>query len=217
GVSLVGYKVWLGYNSFVGPTLGNGVALQQINCDSVLVGNQILYYGLSSEGGRIAAYNNVITITASAGPTLWLRSTVAEIINNTIVNSLSGDGVDVDGGIVPMTFRGNIIYAPSRYAIYALGQTLTVSYCDLVFRSGYGVTANTPVVNCITDNPSYDGNYLLFSSSPCIGKGPPEAIYYNRGTTNRNDIGWTGGPLYNPSNYTNDNPMVFFLTGSPQI
>jgi hypothetical protein len=29
-------------------------------------------------------------------------------------------------------------------------------------------------------------------------------------------MGWTGGPLYNPANYTNNNPMVFFLTGSPQ-
>jgi hypothetical protein len=51
--------------------------------------------------------------------------------------------------------------------------------------------------------------------SPCINAGPPDAIYNNLDGT-RNTMGYTGGPYFNPANYTNSNPMVFLLTG-PQV
>ena len=61
-----------------------------------------------------------------------------------------------------------------------------------------------------------NANGGLLPGSPCINAGPPDPIYNDRDGT-RNDMGYTGGPYYNPANYTNDNPMVFFLSGSPQI
>ena len=30
-------------------------------------------------------------------------------------------------------------------------------------------------------------------------------------------MGYTGGPYWNPANYTNNNPMVFFLTGQQTV
>ena len=53
------------------------------------------------------------------------------------------------------------------------------------------------------------------AGSPCINAGPPDAIYNNRDGT-RNTIGYTGGPFFNPANYTNNNPMVFFLLTGQQ-
>jgi hypothetical protein len=57
-------------------------------------------------------------------------------------------------------------------------------------------------------------NWLsLQPGSPCLNAGPPDAIYDNTDGT-RNTIGYTGGPLWNPANYTNSNPIVFWLSPS---
>jgi hypothetical protein len=51
--------------------------------------------------------------------------------------------------------------------------------------------------------------------SPCRNAGPPDAIYNDRDGT-RNDIGFTGGPLYNPANFTTDLPLAFWLDTTPR-
>jgi hypothetical protein len=62
----------------------------------------------------------------------------------------------------------------------------------------------------VDPNLAADGS--LNAGSPCINAGPPDAVYNNRDGT-RNTMGYTGGPYYNPANYTNNNPMIFLLTG----
>jgi hypothetical protein len=52
-------------------------------------------------------------------------------------------------------------------------------------------------------------------NSPCRNAGPPDAIYNDRDGT-RNDIGFTGGPLYNPANFTTDLPLAFWLDTTPR-
>jgi hypothetical protein len=64
-------------------------------------------------------------------------------------------------------------------------------------------------------NPNVNTDGSLNAGSPCINAGPPDAIYNNRDGT-RNTIGYTGGPFFNPANYTNNNPMVFFLLTGQQ-
>ena len=94
-------------------------------------------------------------------------------------------------------------------------ETTFVSYCDLWPPSfGYSLSGVTPpAVNClIRIDPKLAADGSLDAGSPCINAGPPDAIYNNRDGT-RNTMGFTGGPYWNPANYTNNNPMVFLLTG----
>ena len=99
-----------------------------------------------------------------------------------------------------------------------------ISYC--VFNGA--VTQGSPpggFGGCNACNPGFvvggyslsPSSFQLLPNSVCRSNGPPQAVYNNFGTTNRNDIGFTGGPFYNPANWTNTNPMVYLLTGTPQI
>jgi len=146
------------------------------------------------------------------------RSSVAEIVNCTIdvnCNLVSQRGIYISDGGGPITIRGNVIVMRANWgtSIEATGQAVSVSYCYLY--------CSTPAIgvqpaNCLFYvDPQLSGPDLL-PGPPCINAGPPEAIYNDRDGS-RNDLGYTGGPLYNPANYTNNNPMVFFLTGSPQM
>jgi len=127
----------------------------------------------------------------------------------------SGNGTAVSAdNTFPVTLRADAIYG------YVSGGSALwdISYC--VFNSTLGVGA--PFACIVSDpgfvNPGDSGNpsdFMLKTNSVCIGNGPPSPIYNNRGTTNRNNIGFTGGPFYNPANYTNLNPMVYLLTGTP--
>jgi len=65
-------------------------------------------------------------------------------------------------------------------------------------------------------NPNLASDGSPNPGSPCINAGPPDAIYNNRDGT-RNTMGHTGGPYWNPANYTNNNPMVFLLTGQQMV
>src|SRR4029077_8690480 len=88
------------------------------------------------------------------------------------------------------------------------------SYCDLWAPSGaFLLGVAPPPVNCLVQvDPNLAADGSLNAGSPCIKAGPPEPIYNNRDST-RNTMGYTGGPYWNPANYTNNNPMVFLLTG----
>jgi hypothetical protein len=140
----------------------------------------------------------------------------------------------------PITLRGNILSTATSptsngsnnnladaEATGSASQTFFLSYCDLSFagagsQSGSYTVGITPLlVNCLQADPRLaafppTNNLSLLSDSPCINAGPPDAIYYNRDGT-RNTMGYTGGPYWNPANYTNNNPMVFLLTGQQTI
>ena len=127
-----------------------------------------------------------------------------------------------------MTLRGDILsggggsqYGCDVQATGAASQALFLSYCELAVPvSGYtplvGVTA--PPVNCLYQvTPiALNADGSLSAGSPCINAGPPDPIYNNRDGT-QNTMGYTGGPYWNPANYTNNNPMVFFLGTSQQV
>jgi hypothetical protein len=229
GLSLNNYKVWLGYNYPSGTYL---YSILMTNCDAVLVGNRILANyaagypaGLYCQGCNIKAYNNVLY--SGTFYTVWLRSSVAELVNNTIVVAGSDSRYRVmyvsDGG-GPVTVRGCILYRMNNwgYGIESTGPTVNVSYCAFYnSASSYAAEIFGPGVSacptCVGGVNAVTIDYNNFPPGPpCIAAGPPEPIYNNRNTIDRNDIGWTGGPLYNPANFTNSNPMVFLLTGSPQ-
>jgi hypothetical protein len=239
GVDLTGYSAWLGYNTLYGnysstwfPNLppGYGCVLIQTNCDSVLIGNIVngyAAYDIYQSGGTLKAYNNLIS-TGYYG--IDLNSAAAEIVNNTFLSAYDETGIQANGG-GPVTLRANIIRTGMQYsdsghtfpAVQATGaasQALFVSYCDIlngIEGINYALVGVTiPPVNCLLEvNPNVNTDGSLNAGSPCINAGPPDAIYNNRDGT-RNTIGYTGGPFFNPANYTNNNPMVFFLLTGQQ-
>ena len=225
-INLVSNKVWMGYNSVFGPIHLNG-------CDSVLIGNSVWGAGfpgwqwgspwaivdLQCSGGSVKAYSNLFVgwyaYTVCADTLVQLNSLAsggAEFANNTFYGA--GPALSADSTF-PVTLRGDAIYG-------------SVSGSSALWDISYCVFNNTPSVGapfaCIVSDPGFvhpgdSGNppdFWLKTNSACIGNGPPSPIYNNRGTTNRCDIGFTGGPFYNPANATNQNPMVYLLTGTPQ-
>jgi hypothetical protein len=214
-VSLSNYKVWMGYDNHAYPY----GSLQLTNCDAVVVGNKVNTafnpQALYVQGGNLKAYNNQFE---SNGPyAVWLRSVGGgtELVNNTIVAMAGSSALYLSDGGGPITLRGSILYfynAGGYFLNTSGGQSVNMSYCATYGLTGTGVPL---CPTCVYGANVVDPNTFI-PGPPCIGAGPPEAIYNNRGTIDRNDIGWTGGPLYNPANFTNSNPMVFLLTGSPQ-
>jgi hypothetical protein len=240
-VALSGYKVWLGYNNFTNSTV-KSFCLGETNCDSVLIGNKFTLNNPSpgtviyETGGTLKAFNNLVLGNASYGSPwtgIGLNSTPAEIVNNTIrANMYPGPdifGIQA-GGVGLITIRANVIYFTSIGGGYgggsdadvqatgAASQSVFVSYCDL-----WAGNPNTTIVqllgvspvpvNCLLQvDPNLAADGTLNPGSPCINAGPPETIYNNRDGT-RNTMGYTGGPYYNPANYTNNNPMIFLLIG----
>lgn len=239
-VNLTGYKAWLGYNTFLGHEF------LATDCDTTMIGNIFnldLYYShdcVVVTRGSLKAFNNAIfngtwvTYAASVYGIL-LNSAEAEIANNIVhfqiqnhvyLANYVGIGVMGTGGAV--TIRDTLIslvtwqqQGQTGAAIQASGRTVNVSYCLLDVANTPGVVplqGVTSAANCLLMGTPLGGGPAdrdLPPGSPCINAGSPNAIYNDRDGT-RNDIGFTGGPYYNPANYTNNNPMVFFLTGSPQ-
>jgi hypothetical protein len=91
-----------------------------------------------------------------------------EIINCTIVNTVSGDGVDM---------TNSIVWGNERYQIETDESVPVVSFCDV--QGGYIGEGNIDVDPCFFDPSTgvgvgYDGssaNWMLQSSSPCINSG----------------------------------------------
>jgi hypothetical protein len=232
-VTLSGYKVWFGYNTF-NPTLSpNPIVpgspasnLQATNCDSVLIGN-IMNQGypggsvsidIYEVGGTLKAYNNLVD-GGSWG--LQMISATGEIVNN----SFSSGAIYVNGG-GPVIFRSDIIstgagIGPCITAVGSASQAVFVSYCDLNAAFGpqlVGVT--TPPINCLLNvGPGVNGDGSLQGNSACINAGPMDPIYANNDANHtRNTMGYTGGPFFNPAYYTTNSPMVFFnLTGQQTV
>jgi len=188
---------------------------------------------------------NGSSIVASTATGIELNLTTAEFQNNTWRGSISGAGywtgqsrqfylqslkslssiLTVRGDLF-VTVSGSDSFLPGTgaYAKYARfidkgSGSAYVSYCDFYGASGVTTSAPHPGVtplNSLYVNPQLTGASYLSISSPCIDAGPPEGIYSDRDASS-NDMGYTGGPYWNPANYTNDNPMVFFIDSSPRV
>jgi hypothetical protein len=223
-VNFANNKVWLGYNRIFG-------AINLSGCDSVLMGNSIWGIGLGGpgwywgsgavqcNGGTLKAYNNLFVSPTGCCPVEplvnlgSLTASGAELANNTLYQAVNNTAIEADGTF-PVTLRADAIYG----SVSGGSALWDISYC--VFNTTPGVGA--PFACFVSDpgfvNPSVSGNpsdFMLKTNSVCIGNGPPSPIYNNRGMTNRNNIGFTGGPFYNPSNYTNTTPILYLLTGTP--
>ena len=206
----------------------------------------LLIYGFYGSGGTLKAYNNLI-IDVTSGYLPWdgmyLDSMTAEVVNNTIYFGAASDRFSPFRGVVAngaglTTLRGNIIAVRANVTVGncnasvigleatgGAGSTVFVSYCDLLGTNLCGGSwpmavyqgVVPPLVNSLIQvDPRLASDGTLLGSSPCINAGPPEAIYNNRDGT-RNTMGYTGGPYWNPANYTNNNPMVFLLTGQQVV
>ena len=204
-------------------------------------------YGFLGSGGILKAYNNLIDANGPSltWTGMYLNAMASEIVNNTVSFRGIGNyqapfrGVQVNGAGTAV-LRGNVIAVTPDFsvncnfsvvaveALGSAGQTVFVSHSDLMATNIYldcgnvtgaralqGVTP--PPVNCLVQvmpNLAVDGSPN--PGSPCINAGPPDAVYNNRDGT-RNTMGYTGGPYWNPANYTNNNPMVFLLTGQQTV
>jgi hypothetical protein len=206
-------KVWLGYNSAFGAS-----GINMTGADAILVGNRfIVSYGgwyLNGFGGNLKMINNVIVNPSYYG--ISLDGTAADLVNNTVFTGSTA--LNVASALKPVNLRANIFRGGTSMSVDASSSALVfASYC--LFNGGANPQARVipQFVNCLINlDPSISSDNLsLNPDSPCIGAGMPAAVFNNRDGT-RNTMGYTGGPYLNTANYTNDNPMVFLLTG-PQF
>lgn len=222
-ISLNTNTAWIGYNKVSGNILAK-------ECNLQLVGNIICQptfnnYPTLLFGGTIQAYNNIFGAQNFAALyCLFLADLTddAVLVNNTFY-SINGSAIRADGKY-RVYMRGNAIRGDVFSRINQDNSTVNwdIEYC--VFKYSDSVPLNRLgccygcdegfVSPSLSTDPS---GFFLKTNSVCIAAGPPQPVYNNHGTTNRNNIGFTGGPFYNPANFTNDNPLVYLLTGTPQI
>jgi len=125
--------------------------------------------------------------------------------------------VSAGGSGFPITLRASAI---SGGGVNGSGPAWDISYCVI----DQNISVGAPFGGCINCDPGFIGSgYSTDSSTLPIenqfhmpGSRPPRRLFITTaappiGMT----IGFTGGPFYNPSNFTNTNPMVYLLTGTP--
>jgi hypothetical protein len=245
-VLLSGYKSWFGYNQLsLGLqqfTCDSVLIGNHFQGGSPQITGSLIY----SNGGTLKAYNNLInggystfsgTIPTGSSETflLFLDGNSGEIVNNTFDVSLSSDGatdriIAINNSTGPVIVKANILEGAEKSGnsfapIQAWGsaqQNTFFSYCD-TFVVGPNIASTNAinvippqVNNLIQVDPGLAADHTPAAGSPCLNAGPPEPIYNNRDGT-RNTIGFTGGPFFNPANYTNNAPMVFLLTGAQTL
>jgi hypothetical protein len=171
----------------------------------------------------------------------WLESASGDIVNNSITLDIYAAygignleyGVCTQGSGGRVTVRGNAITLthandggnPVRTIAVEddANEITSCSYCCVNANSGAPLVGVNGVAMIFADpqltnsrrNPDLTlapSNIWLLpvSGSPCLNVGPPDPVYNNTDGT-RSTIGYTGGPYFVPANYTNDNPMVFWL------
>lgn len=195
------------------------------SCHILMIGNIVVMSVYGNEGvfmengrGELMAYNNVICSESALG--VLLSDATATLWNDTIYASSS---LSVRGGSNIVTMKGVALSG-------AMDSSTNIIWDISDCAFGIKTTSGSPIggirgCNGCGDlgfvSPTFaslaEENFFLKTNSVLIGNGPPEAAYNNRGTTNRSDIGYTGGPFLNRANYTNDNPLVYLLTGEPRI
>jgi hypothetical protein len=224
--------------------LGDHTPLVYLNgCDTVFVGNLAYIYGGGGDvddvfalGGSLKAHSNRIRSDSSGGAAngfLFYNNASGEAINNSMfldATGASSTALATSGGtpgVPAVVVQANAIVASRAGAISDNNGSVSLcTYCCLSDGASSlisGVTATAflyldpQYVNVNTIGPlSATNNWLAPGlSSPCLNAGPPDAINNNTDGT-RNTMGYTGGPLWNPANYTNNNPIVFWAMPSKQ-
>lgn len=178
------------------------------------------FAAVNLSGGRLEAVNNYITAVDTC---LQLQNLGApsSIYNSTFWTTDSTFAIFAAGS-QPITMIADAVYGSlhSDYLSPYPRVIWSISYCAFsrssdTSRASYS-SCNDCYLNFVSPGLELNTNgFVTPPNSVCIAAGPPEAVYNNRGTTNRNDIGYTGGPFFNPANYTNDAPMIYWLKGSP--
>jgi hypothetical protein len=216
-LTFINSKVWLGYNTAYGAS-----QISMTGSDAVLIGNRLTVshgdWQLVVAGGNLKMINNLMVNPGGHGITL--SGTGADLINNTIIPNIYT--LNVDSAVRPINLRANIFRGHPSYPPLVVSANssalIFASYCLFFGSVSPQSLIVPPFVNCLINvDPMLSADKLtLTAESPCIGKGMPGAVHNNRDGT-ANTIGYTGGPYLNTANYTNDNPMVFLLTGPQAI
>jgi len=234
--SLAGDLVAFGYSVSVG--YSKLVAMSVVDGDARIVGNRFLRTPAEREvnanssiqgiRSQLKIYNNEIRSGLNTGGEgiygVKLISCDASVVNNTV--SLTGHGstyyvhgMSLEGPASNYRVIGNIVLADGGFfEVNAIQHTpdfagsVLVSHCCLVPRPSNN---NLKMTDMLYTDPGLSSEFALNPDSPCRDAGPPDAIYNDRDGT-RNDIGYTGGPLYNPANYTTDLPIAFWLNTTPR-
>lgn len=216
-LDLYSNEVWLGYNRISGRVygvgtrsimIGNIVSTPIVNTSAVQLDggsnlrayNNIFscynYYTLLSSDSNIALYNT--TIYSFSGSAVSAGGSNSFFMRGVAANGDVGGGANIRWDVSDCAFtKSSVSKAP-------FGSDGGCYDCDLGLFN--------PQIGSI--NPL---DFIPKTNSILIGLGPSEVAFDNRGTTNRNDIGYTGGPFYNPANLTNSAPNVYLLTGTPQL
>ncbi len=229
-VSTIGYAVALGYSKLVslGITDGEGSIVgnkfRRTEADGGVVMHSAIY-GLRS---KLNVSNNDIWANVAIGANglyrLRLSSCDATIVNNTI--ALFGRSsthyvypVGLYGAASSIRIHGSILVASSaQFENAAVSYwpdfegPLLVSHSCLVPTPPYG---SLKTADSLFTDPKLNPDNTLAPDSPCVNTGPADAIHNDRDGT-RNDMGFAGGPLYNPANFTTDSPMAFWLNTTPR-
>ena len=215
-----GYDLWLGYSKFNLVNQG----MQLTNCNTVSVGNRIFddysagFTMLICHGGTFRAYNTAITRPGdSGGVAVGVISNRLEFRNCTVRGG-NGNSATPSVAVTVSASQSALIensIIEAKYGVVS-DTLLPVSYCNIYGLNPLDGQAG-PLINCINSPPQFQDTILfkLSPGSPCLNAGAPDPIFNDRDGT-RNDMGYTGGPLFNEANYTNNNPMVFFQAAMPQ-
>lgn len=232
-----GYKAWLAYNGLYQAHLAQsevvfvGNKVTYTGAYEWSPGGN--HWGVLFDTCTFSAYNNLVNVV-SGGSTaathkwilcFWSKNSRGEFANNTALafdifaNSADGGvharGFNVGDGGGPVVIRSCIaaitysrwVGNNSAYAADGAGLISELSYSCLV--SPQGTPGLTPY-ECIFVSPGLNGDFTPALNSPCLNAGAPTAFFKDRDGT-RNDIGFTGGPLYQPNGATTSNPLLFWL------
>lgn len=236
---VIGYHLWLGYNDLVVASFTDSESVLVGNRIQLAAGgipgsgySKWTGFILEAQGGRITACNNLLVsrfpyAVPNVYQSIWgihlTQGAAAEILNNTV----SLEGAYVTGGAYayglfmedagPVTCRNCIIWIATpclRTAVLGSSLSLLLSHCR--FPSNIANATTFPSVDCvISDVLQFNSAYELLPDAESRNAGTPSPIYNDRDGT-RNDMGWTGGPLYNPGHFTNDLPITFWLNTTPR-
>jgi hypothetical protein len=228
-VDAVGYSVHIGFSKGFGISITDGSA--------TLIGNQFRKTGLgnaiSSTRSSLAVKNCDVDCNPAGSQNYQVTYAIGiysskAVIENCLVSGHTyywnpphpiSAGIDIQGDDSNVSIIGCIITAmrddggAQGPSVRRMGNAKSnISYCCLFPDIGFDGTVG---YQSFVADPKLSAERTLAIDSPCRNAGPPDAIYNDRDGT-RNDIGFTGGPLYNPANFTTDNPMAFWLDTTPR-
>lgn len=228
-------KAWFGYSaahsfSF---TTNSGARVVVVGCEIDRKGGYANGISLSGTNNSFAIHNNTIVGVAwaywsgSANNGVDLRGigNKATIANNYCKLTQTDGYYLVNRGagvLVSDTIDVTIINNLIEGALYTVSAPFGVTAKNnLAWASPLGAYSDADGV--VTESPLYaDPLFVeneapkLQPASPCINGGTPDPRYNDRDGS-RNDIGPSGGALFDPDGWTTENPVVLSFDLSPDM